>query len=158
MHFISSKLIIILWCVIGELRDFYSLTPIAVVGGSFLLGLAGHNISEAAAAGCAVLTGHYLDHLDCHCIKRRKINSVSWYPVVLLSGHNVGHFSHMVAEMQHVNPLSVLQVCKICRFMLFCFHPCTHFLHLGINGQTLFLRAGALTYYLASFRFLVKSS
>lgn len=66
---------------LGELRDFYSLTPIAVVGGSFLPGLAGHNISEASAAGCAVLTGHH-----------------------------VGHFSHMVAEMQHVNPLSVLQV------------------------------------------------
>lgn len=41
----------------GELRDFYRLTPIAVIGGSFLHGLAGHNISEAAAAGCAVLTG-----------------------------------------------------------------------------------------------------
>lgn len=35
----------------------YTLTPIAVIGGSFLPGLAGHNISEAAAAGCAVLTG-----------------------------------------------------------------------------------------------------
>ncbi|KAH6802713.1 KDO transferase A [Perilla frutescens var. frutescens] len=66
-----------------ELRDYYSLTPIAVVGGSFLPGLAGHNISEAAAAGCAVLTGHH-----------------------------VGHFSHMVAEMQHVNPLSILQVSR----------------------------------------------
>ncbi|KAG6437286.1 hypothetical protein SASPL_102199 [Salvia splendens] len=66
---------------LGELRDFYSLTPIAVVGASFLPGSAGHNISEAAGAGCAVLTGHH-----------------------------VGHFSHMVAEMQHVNPLSVLQV------------------------------------------------
>ncbi|KAI3471992.1 hypothetical protein Pfo_028680 [Paulownia fortunei] len=66
---------------LGELRDFYRLMPIAVVGGSFLLGSAGHNISEAAAAGCAILTGHH-----------------------------VGHFSHMVAEMQRVNPLSVLQV------------------------------------------------
>ncbi|XP_057779320.1 probable 3-deoxy-D-manno-octulosonic acid transferase, mitochondrial isoform X3 [Salvia miltiorrhiza] len=66
---------------LGELRDFYRLMPIAVVGASFLLGSTGHNISEAAAAGCAVLTGHH-----------------------------VGHFSHMVAEMQNVNPLSVLQV------------------------------------------------
>ncbi|KAL3628376.1 hypothetical protein CASFOL_027422 [Castilleja foliolosa] len=66
---------------LGELRIFYTLTPIAVIGGSFLPGLAGHNISEAAAAGCALLTGHH-----------------------------VGHFSHMVAEMQRVNPLSVLQV------------------------------------------------
>ncbi|KAG8376655.1 hypothetical protein BUALT_Bualt09G0086100 [Buddleja alternifolia] len=65
----------------SELRDFYKLTPIAVIGGSFLLGLKGHNISEAAAAGCAVLTGQH-----------------------------VGHFSHMVAEMKRVNPLSVLQV------------------------------------------------
>ncbi|XAR69692.1 Lipid IV(A) 3-deoxy-D-manno-octulosonic acid transferase [Bertholletia excelsa] len=66
---------------LGELRDFYRLTPIAVIGGSFLPGLTGHNISEAAAAGCAVLTG-------CH----------------------VGHFGHMVQEMQRVTPLSVLQV------------------------------------------------
>ncbi|GFP94435.1 probable 3-deoxy-d-manno-octulosonic acid transferase mitochondrial [Phtheirospermum japonicum] len=66
---------------LGELRNFYRLTPIAVIGGSFLLGLAGHNISEAAAAGCAILTGRH-----------------------------VGHFSHMVAEMQRVNPFSVLQV------------------------------------------------
>lgn len=35
----------------------YRVTPIAVVGGSFLPGLAGHNFSEAAAAGCAVMTG-----------------------------------------------------------------------------------------------------
>ncbi|KAL8039639.1 hypothetical protein ABFX02_10G049500 [Erythranthe guttata] len=66
---------------LGELREFYRLTPIAVIGGSFAVGSAGHNISEAAAAGCAVLTGNH-----------------------------VGHFSHMVAEMQRVNPLSVLQV------------------------------------------------
>ncbi|KAK7267878.1 hypothetical protein RIF29_20558 [Crotalaria pallida] len=66
---------------LGELRLFYTLTPIAVIGGSFLPGLSGHNISEAAAAGCAILTG-------CH----------------------VGHFSHMVLEMQQLNPLSVLQV------------------------------------------------
>ncbi|KAM7464288.1 hypothetical protein LguiA_032409 [Lonicera macranthoides] len=66
---------------LGELRDFYRLTPIAVIGGSFLHGLAGHNISEAAAAGCAVLTGHHL-----------------------------GHFSHMALEMQRLNPLSVLKV------------------------------------------------
>ncbi|XVE61560.1 hypothetical protein DITRI_Ditri06bG0050400 [Diplodiscus trichospermus] len=66
---------------LGELKQFYQLTPIAVIGGSFLPGLAGHNISEAAAAGCAVLTGHHL-----------------------------GHFSHMVIEMQQLNPLSVMQV------------------------------------------------
>ncbi|TYK07372.1 putative 3-deoxy-D-manno-octulosonic acid transferase [Cucumis melo var. makuwa] len=68
-------------CNIGELRYLYGITSIAVVGGSFLPGLAGHNISEAAAAGCAVLTGPY-----------------------------VGHFSSMVAKMQQFNPMSVLQV------------------------------------------------
>ncbi|KAF9665100.1 hypothetical protein SADUNF_Sadunf16G0087100 [Salix dunnii] len=67
--------------VFGELRHLYRLTPIAVIGGSFFPGLAGHNISEAAAAGCAVLTGYH-----------------------------VGHFSHMIQEMQRLNPLSVLQV------------------------------------------------
>ncbi|XP_065857481.1 probable 3-deoxy-D-manno-octulosonic acid transferase, mitochondrial [Euphorbia lathyris] len=66
---------------IGELRHLYKLCPIAVIGGSFLPGLAGHNISEASAAGCAVLTGHY-----------------------------VGHFSQMIKKMQQLNPLSVIQV------------------------------------------------
>ncbi|KAH0721690.1 hypothetical protein KY284_006720 [Solanum tuberosum] len=66
---------------LGELQKFYRLTPIAVIGGSFLPGSAGHNISEAAAAGCAILTGPY-----------------------------IGHFSHMTTQMQRLNPLSVLQV------------------------------------------------
>ncbi|KAI3738191.1 hypothetical protein L2E82_28212 [Cichorium intybus] len=66
---------------LGELRQFYGFTPIAVIGGSFLPGLTGHNISEAAAAGCAVLTGEH-----------------------------VGHFSHMIMAMQRLNPLSVMQV------------------------------------------------
>ncbi|BAT96004.1 hypothetical protein VIGAN_08286700 [Vigna angularis var. angularis] len=44
---------------LGELRQLYTLTPIAVIGGSLLPGLSGHNISEAAAAGCAVLTGAF---------------------------------------------------------------------------------------------------
>lgn len=66
---------------VGELRDLYRVSPIAVIGGSFLPGLAGHNIAEAAAAGCAVLTGPY-----------------------------IGHFSQMVAEMQRSVPSSVQQV------------------------------------------------
>ncbi|KAJ0089200.1 hypothetical protein Patl1_32338 [Pistacia atlantica] len=66
---------------LGELRQLYRITPIAVIGGSFLPSLAGHNISEAAAAGCAVLTGHH-----------------------------IGHYSNMVLEMQRVNPMSVFQV------------------------------------------------
>ncbi|KAL7616089.1 hypothetical protein Lser_V15G01966 [Lactuca serriola] len=66
---------------LGELKEFYRFTPIAVIGGSFLPGLTGHNISEAAAVGCAVLTGQH-----------------------------VGHFSHMIMAMQRLNPLSVMQV------------------------------------------------
>ncbi|KAF5194957.1 3-deoxy-D-manno-octulosonic acid transferase [Thalictrum thalictroides] len=66
---------------LGELRSLYQIMPIAVIGGSFLPGLAGHNISEAAAAGCAVLTGYH-----------------------------VGHFSHMVFAMQQANAFSVRQV------------------------------------------------
>jgi 3-deoxy-D-manno-octulosonic-acid transferase len=42
---------------LGELRELYSVAPIAVIGGSFIPGLTGHNLSEAAAAGCAVITG-----------------------------------------------------------------------------------------------------
>ncbi|XP_044474257.1 probable 3-deoxy-D-manno-octulosonic acid transferase, mitochondrial isoform X2 [Mangifera indica] len=66
---------------LGELRQFYRLTPIAVIGGSFFPGLSGHNISEAAAAGCAVLTGHH-----------------------------IGHYSNMVSQMHRSDPMSVLQV------------------------------------------------
>uniref|UniRef100_A0A7C9AIU9 lipid IVA 3-deoxy-D-manno-octulosonic acid transferase n=2 Tax=Opuntia streptacantha TaxID=393608 RepID=A0A7C9AIU9_OPUST len=66
---------------LGELKLFYRLMPIAVIGGSFLPSLAGHNVSEAAAAACAVLTGPH-----------------------------VGHFVHMVSAMQQANPLSILQV------------------------------------------------
>ncbi|KAI8563169.1 hypothetical protein RHMOL_Rhmol03G0091500 [Rhododendron molle] len=65
---------------LGELRYFYRLTPIAVVGGSFFPDITGHNISKAAAAGCAVLTGHH-----------------------------VGHLAYMVQEMRQLNPLLVLQ-------------------------------------------------
>ncbi|EOA20627.1 hypothetical protein CARUB_v10000940mg [Capsella rubella] len=66
---------------LGELRELYNIASIAVIGGSFIPGLTGHNLSEAAAAGCAVITG-------CH----------------------VGHFSHMVKAMQQSNPLSVTQL------------------------------------------------
>ncbi|KAG2602074.1 probable 3-deoxy-D-manno-octulosonic acid transferase, mitochondrial isoform X1 [Panicum virgatum] len=64
-----------------ELRMLYRVTPVAVIGGSFLPGLAGHNISEAAAAGCAVVTGPH-----------------------------VGHFYHMLLDMWQINPLAVKQV------------------------------------------------
>ena len=56
----TQKVIYYLIGHVGELRQFYRLTPIAVIGGSFLPGLTGHNFSEAAAAGCAVLTGKFM--------------------------------------------------------------------------------------------------
>ncbi|XP_078427958.1 KDO transferase A isoform X3 [Wolffia australiana] len=66
---------------LGELRTLYRLTPIAVIGGSFLPEMKGHNLSEATAAGCAVLTGPF-----------------------------VGHFSNMIRQMSAVDRLSVWQV------------------------------------------------
>ncbi|CAH8379372.1 unnamed protein product [Eruca vesicaria subsp. sativa] len=77
----SKKTNIYVVDTLGELREFYRVAPIAVIGGSFFPELTGHNLSEAAAAGCAVITG-------CH----------------------VGHFSHMVKAMQQANPLSITQV------------------------------------------------
>ncbi|CAI0469457.1 unnamed protein product [Linum tenue] len=73
---ITARGLVYMVDTLGELRHLYSLTPIALVGGSFCPGFAGHNISEAAAAGCAVLTGFH-----------------------------VGHFSHMINEMQRLDPL-----------------------------------------------------
>ncbi|KAL5228972.1 hypothetical protein ABZP36_017237 [Zizania latifolia] len=78
---VSSNTRIYVVDTLGELRMLYRVTPVAVIGGSFLPGLAGHNISEAAAAGCAVLTGPY-----------------------------VGHFYHMLVEMWQINPSAVKQV------------------------------------------------
>ncbi|WZZ23238.1 hypothetical protein YC2023_124625 [Brassica napus] len=77
----SKKTNIYVVDTLGELREFYGVAPVAVIGGSFFPELTGHNLSEAAAAGCAVITG-------CH----------------------VGHFSHMVKAMQQENPLSITQV------------------------------------------------
>ncbi|XP_042462981.1 probable 3-deoxy-D-manno-octulosonic acid transferase, mitochondrial isoform X2 [Zingiber officinale] len=78
---ISSSTSVYVVDTLGELRTLYRFTKIAVIGGSFLPGLAGHNVSEAAAAGCAVLTGPH-----------------------------VGHFSHMLAKMSLAASSSVLQV------------------------------------------------
>ncbi|CAK7343354.1 unnamed protein product [Dovyalis caffra] len=96
---------------LGELRHLYRLTPIAVIGGSFFPGLAGHNISEAAAAGCAVLTGEYfLSQALSVTPFARNIPLSRGFTVWLFSGSHVGHFSHMIKEMRRLNPLSVLQV------------------------------------------------
>lgn len=91
-------------CFAGELRYFYSLTPIAVIGGSFFPDLTGHNISEAAAAGCAVLTGQFSFIGPSHFLH------VCFWLGAFFTGHHVGHFAHMVQEMRRLNPLSVLQV------------------------------------------------
>lgn len=86
----------------------------AVIGGSFLPGLTGHNILEAAAAGCAVLTGEYFLQ------KPVLFASHVILKMLLISGHHVGHFSDMVLKMQRSNPLSVLQVRRAsCLFSLF---------------------------------------
>lgn len=66
---------------IGELKMFYHASWVAFVGGSLLKGLGGHNLAEAAAAGCAVITGPH-----------------------------IGHFSQMVSDFQHISPLSIQQV------------------------------------------------
>ncbi|KAL6614137.1 hypothetical protein ACP70R_036407 [Stipagrostis hirtigluma subsp. patula] len=78
---VSSNIRIYIVDTLGELRMFYRVAPVAVIGGSFLPGLAGHNISEAAAAGCAVITGPH-----------------------------VGHFYHMLVEMWQISPLAAKQV------------------------------------------------
>jgi 3-deoxy-D-manno-octulosonic-acid transferase len=75
----------------GELKEFYSLAPVAFVGGSLVEGLSGHNLAEAAAAGCVVLTGHY-----------------------------IGHFQEMLLELQKIAPLSVQQVCGAFTFFVTC--------------------------------------
>ncbi|KAG0607959.1 hypothetical protein M758_8G066900 [Ceratodon purpureus] len=80
-HQISSNIDVYMVDTLGELNHFYAMVPIAFVGGSLVQGLAGHNLAEAAAAGCIVLTGYH-----------------------------IGHFQEMVEEMQKMSPLSVQQV------------------------------------------------
>lgn len=45
---------------LGELRHFYAIADIAVVGGSFFPGVDGHNPLEPAAAGAATVFGPYM--------------------------------------------------------------------------------------------------
>lgn len=56
-QFLRTLTTILVKHVSGELKSFYSLVPVAFVGGSLVHGLAGHNLAEPAAAGCVVLTG-----------------------------------------------------------------------------------------------------
>eukprot|EP00250_Pteridium_aquilinum_P012229 c20585_g1_i1 orf=22-1365(-) len=66
---------------IGELKLFYRVSWVAFIGGSLFKGMAGHNLAEAAAASCAVMTGPY-----------------------------IGHFSQMVTDFHKVSTLSIRQV------------------------------------------------
>lgn len=66
---------------IGELRLLYQVSWVAFIGGSLFKGMAGHNLAEAAAASCAVITGPH-----------------------------IGHFSQMLSDFQKISPLSMKQV------------------------------------------------
>ncbi|XP_014621041.1 probable 3-deoxy-D-manno-octulosonic acid transferase, mitochondrial isoform X6 [Glycine max] len=68
---------------LGELRLLYTLMPITVIGGSLLPGWSGHNISEAAAAGCAVLT---VLQFTCRFLENWSLNTLS------LSSSPMQHF------------------------------------------------------------------
>ncbi|KAH0464929.1 hypothetical protein IEQ34_005032 [Dendrobium chrysotoxum] len=96
---------------LGELGMLYRVSSIAVIGGSFQSGLSGHNFSEAAAAGCAVLTGPHL-----------------------------GHFSRMLAEMKQVDYQSVLQVRKASFFLTFIPKP-RKAIHLRVEGKLELVKA-----------------
>ncbi|WP_439637566.1 3-deoxy-D-manno-octulosonic acid transferase [Oceanicaulis sp.] len=46
---------------LGEMALWYALCPVAVIAGSFIDGIGGHNPIEASRAGSAVITGPYVD-------------------------------------------------------------------------------------------------
>ena len=48
-------------CAIGELGVFYDLAPVALVAGSLLPDLKGHNPIEPAKLDCAILSGIYVE-------------------------------------------------------------------------------------------------
>ena len=74
LHTAYSNLIFFL---IGELKLFYQLSCVAFVGGSLFKGMAGHNIAEAAAAGCAIVTGMKPSNLsEKKQITKRKSNKL----------------------------------------------------------------------------------
>ena len=47
---------------VWEVPLLLAVVDVVLVGNSLLPGCTGHNLSEAAVAGCAVLTGQYLGH------------------------------------------------------------------------------------------------
>jgi hypothetical protein len=48
----------------SELPLMYSVSEVAFVGNSLLEGFGGHNLAEAAVAGCAVLVGEHAGHFN----------------------------------------------------------------------------------------------
>lgn len=46
---------------LGEMALWYALCPVAVIAGSFIDGIGGHNPIEASRAGASVVTGPYVD-------------------------------------------------------------------------------------------------
>jgi hypothetical protein len=48
----------------SELPLMYSVSEVAFVGNSLLEGCGGHNLAEAAVAGCAVLVGEHAGHFN----------------------------------------------------------------------------------------------
>eukprot|EP00873_Tetraselmis_striata_P002563 jgi/Tetstr1/422827/TSEL_013618.t1 len=50
--------------MVGELPLLFSVSEVAFIGGSLFDGSRGHNLAEAAVAGCAVLVGPYAGHFS----------------------------------------------------------------------------------------------
>lgn len=50
--------------VLSDLPLMYSVAEVAFVGNSLLEGCGGHNLAEAAVAGCAVLVGEHAGHFN----------------------------------------------------------------------------------------------
>ena len=55
---------IIIISATGLMKEIYSLSSIALVGGSLLKKYGGHNIIEAAAEKCAFIVGPYMKNFD----------------------------------------------------------------------------------------------
>jgi 3-deoxy-D-manno-octulosonic-acid transferase len=51
---------IILVDMMGELNNIYNIGDIAIVGGSFFMGIGGHNPLEAAHFGCKIISGEHI--------------------------------------------------------------------------------------------------
>ncbi|CAD7697115.1 unnamed protein product [Ostreobium quekettii] len=59
-----SKVDVFVVDLVGELPLLYAISEIAFVGGSLMEGSSGHNLAEAAVAGCAVVVGMHAGHFN----------------------------------------------------------------------------------------------